>query len=152
MLFPAVDATHHSDAQELIRLEAISDQGTFHIVVFWEPSELGKTSAFNITFYDSQTETPLEDIRYDFSVYHENGRLFLNRTLQHSPDQNVLFSETGGYLIQIGNIEGLGEGLSIPIQVTPEFPYSYFVSAIPVVGTVLVIRVAKNLFRSPRSE
>ena len=55
-----------------------------------------------------------------------SARLLLGRRViaagQLAGQQAFTFKEPGPYTITIDNIEGLGEGVKMPIQVTPEFP------------------------------
>jgi hypothetical protein len=110
-------------AQEQIKLEGKSDKGAFIVDVTWLPSSIGKVNTFDINFSDPETHTLIEDVKYDISIYSEDTRqTIIQKIDQYATQQKLSFGKPGSYLIRILNIEDLGENVSIPIQVTPEFP------------------------------
>lgn len=136
-------------AQEQIRLEAVTDQGTFKVEIMWIPNDIGSANMFEIHFVDSDTGSEIEDIKYDVSIYRES-RPEIQRLDQTSIFQEFFFEEMGSYEIRIDDIEDLGERATIPIQVTPEFQHEVFVLAAAAVGIgVLAARASNgnNLFR-----
>lgn len=135
-------------AQEQITLEASSDQGTFLVEIIWTPAEIGSAHVFDIRFVEPETGEEIEDIQYDFSIYGSGDREVLRRD-QTAIRQEFTFEKTGSYEIRIDDIEGLGEGVAIPIQVTPEFPLGAFaLSAIAFsIAMLAVRRSSNNLFR-----
>jgi hypothetical protein len=116
-----VSAFQRASAQPIIHLEGLSDQKTFIVKIEWTSAEIGNENQFNVTFYDSDTKTLIEDVRYDFEILGSAGNPLMVVNDTGNPIQRVTFAQNGAYIVEIGNIEGLGEGLKIPIQVTPEF-------------------------------
>jgi hypothetical protein len=139
-------------AQEQIRLEAVSDQGTFKIEIMWIPDDIGSPNMFEIHFVDPDTGSEIEDIKYDISIYRDD-RPEIQRLDQTSIFQHILFEEMGSYEIRIDDIEDLGEGATVPIQVTPEFNLKVFILSAAAIG-IAVLAAARaingnNLFRHP---
>jgi hypothetical protein len=108
-------------AQEQITLEAASNQGTFMIEITWTPNHIGSANEFDIRFIEPETGEEIEDVVYDISIYRDEDREIL-RGDQTVTRQEFTFDEPGSYVIRIDDIDGLGERVAIPIQVTPEFP------------------------------
>ena len=133
-------------AQEQILLQATSDQGTFLVEIAWTPAEIGSTHTFDIRFVEPETGEEIEDVLYDFSIHGSGGREVL-RLDQTVIRQEFTFEETGSYEIKIDDIEGLGEGVAIPIQVTPEFPLVVFVLTAIAFSMVIFAAKHNNLFR-----
>jgi hypothetical protein len=135
-------------AQEQIVLEAPSDQGTLTVEITWTPDDIGSGHSFDIRFIEPGTGEEIEEVIYDFSIYNDGSREVLRRG-QSATQQEFTFDEQGSYTIRIDNIDGLDENVSIPIEVTPEFPLGALVLiAIAISATVLVARRnSNNLFR-----
>jgi hypothetical protein len=139
----------HVAAQEQIRLEALTDQGTFRVEIMWTPNDIGSANTFDIRFIDPDTDSEIEDVKYDISISRE-GRPDFQRLDQISTFQEFSFEEQGSYEIRIGNIEDLGEGVTIPIQVTPEFRlevFFMFVASCLGAAVIAARRNGNNLFR-----
>jgi hypothetical protein len=129
-------------AQEEIRLEAVTDQATFKVEILWMPSDIGNVNNFEIHFIDPETGSEIEDVKYDFSIY-KDGRPEIQRLDQVSTSQEFFFEEVGSYEISIDDIEDLGERVTLPIQVTPEFQSQIFVLSAAALGlAVLAIAIA----------
>jgi len=137
-------------AQEQIPLQATSDQGTFIVEIIWIPHDIGSAHTFDISFIEPETREEIEDVVYDFSIYNDGFREVIRRD-QITTRQEFTFDEPGSYSIRIEKIEGLGEGASVQIQVTPEFPLGGLVlMAIAFGASVMAIRLNRNsLFRQP---
>ena len=135
-------------AQEQTRLEAVTDQGTFKVRIIWTSNATGGANMFEIHFMDSDTDSEIEDIKYDISIYRDD-RPEIQRLDQVSIFQEFFFEEVGSYQIRIDNIDDLGEGATVPIQVTPEFQHEMFVLSAVAVGIVMLVARANgnNLFR-----
>jgi hypothetical protein len=137
-------------AQEQIRLEAVSDQGTFKVEIMWTSNDIGSANMFEIHFVDPDTGSEIEDIKYDISIYRD-ARPEIQRLDQTSIFQEFFFEEVGSYEIRIDDIEDLGEGATVPIQVTPEFQLEVFVFAAATLGIAVLVIAARsdnnNLFR-----
>ena len=101
-------------------IESTSDQGTFLVHASLVPDRL-QDNAISITFVDPETHKEIEDVVYDFAIYSDSGAL-INKTAQTATIQKVSFGSEGSYRIVISNIEGLGEGATFNVRVTPEFP------------------------------
>lgn len=110
-------------AQDLIKLQAPSDNGTFLVEINWTTNKIGQLNRFDIHFIDPETRTEIEDVKYDISVYNENGKLELQRANQMTTQQELSFGSPGSYIIKINDIDGLGENATIPLQATPEFSF-----------------------------
>lgn len=135
-------------AQEHIVLEAASDQGTFTVEITWTPDDLGDENAFDIRFIEPETGVEIEEVIYDFSIFRAGDREVVRRD-QMVTRQEFTFDEQGPYEIRIDNIEGLGEGVSVPIQVTPEFPAGALAVVAGALGATVFFawRYCNNLFR-----
>ena len=141
-LFSSILTLQSITAQEEIRLEAVTDQATFKVEIFWMPSDIGSVNNFEIHFIDPDTGSEIEDVKYDFSIY-KDGRPEIQRLDQVSISQEFFFEEVGSYEISIDDIEDLGERVTLPIQVTPEFQSQIFVPSAAALGlAVLVITAA----------
>jgi hypothetical protein len=137
-------------AQEQIRLEAFTDQGTFRIQIIWTSNKIGSANAFEVHFEDPDTGEEIEDVKYDISIYRED-KLEVQRLDQVLVFQEFSFEDMGSYEIRIDDVEDLGEHATIPIQVTPEFGLDQILLTAATIGAVLVIAVRSNnnnLFRS----
>jgi hypothetical protein len=137
-------------AQGQIRLEALSDQGTFRVEITWTPTNIGSPNRFDICFIEPDTGSEIEDIKYDISIYSDD-KPEIRRLDQVSTFQEFSFEEEGSYEIRIEDIEDLGEGVTIPIQVTPEFRFELFLfsAAALCVAVIAAKRNGNNLFRQP---
>ncbi len=148
-LFLIIATFQPISAQEQIRLRAVTDQGTFRVELIWTPNDISRANTFEIHFIDPETGIEIEDVKYDISIYRD-GRPEISRTDQVSTFQEVFFEEAGSYEIRIEDIEDLGEGVIVPIQVTPEFQSEVFLLFIASFGIAIVVaRIAggNNLFR-----
>jgi hypothetical protein len=141
-----------TSAQEQIRLEAVSDQGTFKVEIMWTSNDIGTANEFELHFIDPDTGSEIEDAMYDISIYRD-ARPEIQRFDQTSTFQEFFFEEVGSYEIRIDNIEDLGERAIIPIQVTPEFQLKVFVFAAAAALSIGVLSArasnGNNLFRHP---
>ena len=138
-------------AQEQIRLEAVSDQGTFKVEIMWTSNDIGSANEFEIHFVDPDTGSEIEGVKYDITIYRDASHE-IQRLDQTSIFQEFFFEEIGSYEIRIDDIEDLGERAIIPIQVTPEFQLNVLVPAAAAVSIgVLAARATNgnNLFRHP---
>jgi hypothetical protein len=139
-----------TSAQEQIRLEAVTGQGTFKVEIIWISNDIGSANTFEIHFFDPDTGSEIEDITYDISIYRDD-KPEIQRLDQTSIFQEFFFEEMGSYEMRIDDIEGLGERAIVPIQVTPEFQLEVFVlSAAAVVLSIAILAAranGNNLFR-----
>ncbi|HEX2471492.1 MAG TPA: hypothetical protein VHJ59_01950, partial [Nitrososphaera sp.] len=62
-LLSSILAFQSISAQEQIRLEAVSDQGTFKVEIMWISNNIGSPSMFEIHFVDPDTGSEIEDIK-----------------------------------------------------------------------------------------
>jgi hypothetical protein len=150
-LLSSILAFQPTAAQEQIRLEAVTEQGTFKVEIMWIPNDIGSANIFEIHFVDPDTGSEIEDIKYDISIYRDD-RPEIQRLAQTSIFQEFFFEEVGSYKIRIDDIEDLGEGATVPIQVTPEFQLKVFVLSAAAVGIAMLAARASNgnnLFRHP---
>jgi hypothetical protein len=135
-------------AQGQIRLEAVTSQGTFRVEIMWTPNNIGSTNTFDIHFIDPYTGSEIEDIKYDFAIYRDDTAE-IQRLDQISIFQEFSFVEQGSYELRIDDIDDLGERVTIPIQVTPEFRREVFVFAAGGLGVAVIAarHNGNNLFR-----
>jgi hypothetical protein len=134
-----------ASAQEQIMLETTSDQGTFRIEILWTPAEIGSGNTFVICFLDSETGREVEDMRYDLLVFKDGSQSpEVRRAGQTATVQHLSFDEPGRYVVRIDDIDGLGEGAQLPIQVTPEFPLA-LVAAAAAVGIAVIAAKSNRL-------
>ena len=149
-LFASVLACTQAVAQEQILLEAASDQGTFKVEITWIPDDIGSANTFEISFIEPETVVEIEDVVYDFSIYNGDYREVLRRD-QTATRQEFTFDEPGSYQIRMDDIEGLGEGVVVPIEVTPEFTNGTLVAVAASLALVLLTGLrnfnTNNLFR-----
>ena len=143
-LFPNILTLQSITAQEEIRLEAVTDQATFKVEILWMPSDVGNVNNFEMHFIDPDTGSEIEDVKYDFSIY-KDGRPQIQRLDQVSISQEFFFQEMGSYEISIDDIEDLGERVTIPIQVTPEFQPPAFELFAAAAGLAVVLAIAAAL-------
>jgi hypothetical protein len=74
-----------------------------------------------------------------------------HRSNQTAAMQKYIFEGEGSYALRIENINGSGENdsISIPIQVTPEFPLGVFaLMSVTLVAIVIATRSRRLLVRS----
>jgi hypothetical protein len=150
-LFSTILTLQPITAQEQISLGALSDGGTFKVEILWIPNDIGNVNKFEIHFFDPDTGSEIEDIKYDISIY-KDDRPQLQKLDQVSISQEFFFEDPGSYEISIDNIEDLGERVTIPIQVTPEFrPQILVLSAAAALGLagLAASSNSNNLFRHP---
>ena len=148
-LFLFTSAIKPTSAQEQIRLHTVTDQGTFRVELIWTPNNIRRANTFEIHFIDPDTGIEIEDVKYDITIYRDD-RAEIQRLDQVSTFQEVSFEEAGSYEIRIEDIEDLGEGIVVPIQVTPEFQPKVFLLFIAALGiAMLAARTSggNNLFR-----
>jgi len=134
-------------AQEQIKLEAASDQKTFLVEITWTPDDIGRANTFDISFVDPDTRKEIEEVKYDISIY-SGDRREVQRTDQVVTQQKFSFNDPGSYKIRIDDIDGLDENVSIPIQVTPEFPAGALALAATIIGATIFFarRNSNSLF------
>jgi hypothetical protein len=134
-------------AQEQTKLQAKSDHGAFLVEITWTPDNIGRANTFDIRFIEPETGREIEDVKYDISIYN-GGTREAQRTDQDLLQQKFSFTEPGSYMIRISSIDGLDENVSIPIQVTPEFPVGVLALVAPIIGAIIVIakRNSNTLF------
>ena len=146
-LLASLLAANHAYAQEQIVLETSSDQGTFTVEITWTPDDIGAPNTFDILFIEPETGEVIEGVIYDFSIYQEGRREAMWRD-QTATQQEFAFDKAGAYEVRVEDIEGLGERVAIPIQVTPEFPVGAIALVAATLGAaVFAARNSNKLFR-----
>ena len=136
----------HAQEEQQIRLEAVSNQGTFKVEIMWIPNDISSANMFEIHFVDPDTGIEIEDIKYDISIYRAyRPEPEIQRLDQTSIFQQIFFEQVGSYEIRIDDIEDLGEWAIIPIQVTPEFQLKVlFILAASALGIAILVARASN--------
>jgi hypothetical protein len=139
----------HTAAQQQIQLETLTEEGTFIVEIIWTPDDIGRDNTFSIRFIEPETSTEMVDMKYNIIVYEESGSQQLRRVDQTATEQRFSFEQAGSYTIRIDDIDGLGEGASFPIQVTPEFPAGIIGAVAGLMGAIAILarRNSNNLFR-----
>ena len=119
------------------------------VEMIWTPDDIGRDNTFSIRFIESDTGEEMEYVEYTIIVYGEDGSQQLRRVDQTASEQRFSFKEAGAYTIRIDDIDGLGEGASFPIQVTPEFPAGTLMAIAGLVGVIAILasRNSNSLFR-----
>lgn len=117
------------------------------VEIAWTSADIGKANTFDIRFIEPETRREIEDVKYDISIYNGNTRE-AQMTDQDSVQQKFSFSDPGSYTIKISNIDGLDENVSVPIQVTPEFPAGALMLAATIIGAMIFVarRNSNTLF------
>lgn len=117
------------------------------VEITWTSANIGKANTFDIRFIEPETGREIEDVKYNISIYNGNTRE-AQMTDQDSVQQKFSFNDSGSYTIKINNIEGLDENVSIPIQVTPEFPAGVLMLAATIIGAMIFVarRNSNTLF------
>jgi multidrug efflux pump subunit AcrA (membrane-fusion protein) len=153
-LLAAQTASAQQQPLSPIMLEALSDQGTFRVEMAWTPADIGAGNIFGIRFIEPETNIELEDIRYDILLSRgDNTVQQLRKVDQTSLQQKFRFEEPGTYRIMINDIDGLDETVTIPIEVTPEFPAgAAALTTATTIGAAILFFAARrsnnnNLFR-----
>lgn len=137
-------------SDEPLTLEGLTDQGTFKVELHWLTSDIGSANRFDLVFRDNYTGTIVENVRYDWDVIGSTPITAYHRINQNSTSQEVTFPSGGAYNVRISNIEGLGEGITFHIEVTPELQPEALPSvfALAIVASILIGKRNGNLFRS----
>lgn len=139
------DAAAQTEKGTMQKLEVTSDQGTFRVEVQILPGELERPTVFQLNFFDSETDTEIEDVIYEFVIVDKGaGTNAVSRQDQTATEQRYLFKEQGPYLLIIRNIENLGEDASIPIEVTPEFSTAILITVVTLMTLVFAARLTKR--------
>lgn len=136
-------------------LERTTTDGS-HIILTWDPVDIQPNSTvnFGLALRDA-SNSPIQNIAYDFTVKDANGQLIQEFRNQQAPSGNathqVTFNSTGPQIItvQINSIGGQTTGQVIQatdfnIVVVPEFPISAAIVSGALLGLVVVIMRAKG--------
>jgi len=107
------------------------------VEITWMPEDIGSANVFDLHFIEPETGEEIEGVVYDISIYNGGDREILRRD-QTATRQEFTFDKPGSYTIRIDNIEGLGERVAIPIQVTPEFPTQTVALVVVALGAVVI--------------
>lgn len=142
---------------EVIVLTAVSvgnqTDNNYDARIVWTPADLGQPNNFHIEIFDAnqlESRDPMA-VRFDIKIY--QGDKYLrpaeptgNNAVQNadfSHDYTFVFLEAGSYSLAIEDIENQGEGVTIPIQVTPEFPIVTGVSIV-LASTIAVVLIVSR--------
>lgn len=131
-----------------LKLSRQSNGGSYIAEIRWIPGEPGINNSFYVSIYDSNHKW-LPSASYDFAI---NGDAQATKVSENGSETTrlfkYLFQRQGSYSIILGNINGSGESIQIPIQVTPEFPTSIVIIATAgVIGFVILIGRIKFFVR-----
>jgi hypothetical protein len=156
ILFFADEVNYHLNVVEAaqspsIPLQGTSTSGDFKVELNWTSADIGSENTFGIKIMDRDGQA-LSGATYDVMLF--KGDQHLNETHrsgQTAAMQHYTFQEEGSYTLRIENINGSGENdsISIPIQVTPEYPLGVFtLLAVTVAGMVIATRSRRLFVRS----
>lgn len=107
-------------------------EGRYNVTVLWFSDDIGQENNFSIRVYDTETNEEVYDgLTLDFSIA-QGDRVLVSKQLtgpatpnteetQYSYGDRYAFEGEGSYSLRIGNINGSGESVEFPVQVTPEF-------------------------------
>ena len=129
-----------------LKLKGTSSGGSYLAEVNWSPAEPGLNNSFYVSIYDSNHKW-LPSASYNFTV---DGAAEAKRTGENASETTRIFryqfAQQGAYSIVLSNINGSGESIQIPIQVTPEFPTSVVLAVASVIGAVVIVG-RTNIFK-----
>lgn len=149
----AADWTYHLivEGGQLIPLQGTSSTRDFRVEINWTSADIGSENTFSLKLMDANGQE-LRDATYDVMLF--KGEMHLDETHrsdQTAREQKYIFDEQGSYTLRIENISDSGANnyISIPIQVTPEFPLGVFaLTAATFAAIVGATRSKKLLSRS----
>jgi hypothetical protein len=142
----------HSEDGQAITLQGPSTSDDFELEVGWTPDDIGSENIFAIKIMDANGQQ-LEGATYDVMLFKGDQHLDeTHRTGQTASTQEYIFDEAGSYSLRIENIDGSGasDGISIPIQVTPEFDTIVVILMTIGIAGVIVIRRQAGFTRATR--
>lgn len=129
-----------------LKLKGTSSDGSYLAEVTWSPAEPGQNNSFYVSIYDSNHKW-LPSALYNFTI---DGETEAKRTGENASETTRIFryqfAQQGAYSIVLSDINGSGESIQIPIQVTPEFPTSAVLALASVIGTVVIVG-RTNIFK-----
>lgn len=154
ILFYSDELRYHlniAEAEESgsIPLVGATASGQFEVQVEWTPDDIGSENTFIIKIMDPNGNI-LNNVTYDVMFFREDQYLDeTHRSNQTASEQKYTFADEGSYIIRIENINGSGENeqVSIPIQVTPEFPIGLFALIGSAFGLIIfMVRLKRTIF------
>ncbi len=137
--------------QEPIMLEGTSSSGNFNVKVNWTSNDIGAENTFDLKFFDAASGNEISNPTYSVMLFKGQEHLDdSHREDQTASQQTYTFDEPGNYILRIENINGsgTGDGIEIPIQVTPEFPSMMVMLALvaALFGTILITATRRKSF------
>ena len=96
------------------------------VQINWFSRDIGEESVFAVILRDGSGQS-IEDAEFDFAIIQDGQEVMRSHiTEPSSPGQAYgaqhSFTSAGSYVIVVENINGTGERVEFPVQVTPEFP------------------------------
>jgi hypothetical protein len=130
-------------------LQGTSDDGAFKVMIDWKKNDnINKENTFDLTFIESKSGVHIENIIYDIMLFKDDKHITeSHRSAQTAKQQKFVFADQGSYTLRIENINKTGAGINIPIQVTPEFPFS-ILAIMTILFSTIVIATRSKFFRS----
>jgi inhibitor of cysteine peptidase len=107
-------------------------EGKYNVTVLWFSNDIGQENNFSIRVYDTETNEEIYDgLTLDFSIA-QGDKVLVSKQMtgpafpsteetQFAYGDRYAFESEGSYSLVIGNINGSGESVEFPMQVTPEF-------------------------------
>lgn len=128
-----------SSSPQAVLLSGASSKGTYSANIYWWPSPTQSNNEFVVTILDAN-HAVISSASYTFAVFGD-GDVAKKGEGQSSTGKMYAyqFEKSGSYTLRVSNINGSGEYIEIPIQVTPEFPLSLMLVAAVAVGTVATL-------------
>jgi len=151
-----------SGSGEITSSEIASDSGGIHVLLDWEPKQLGAGSetTLNLTFVDVFKDNAKlqEDVKYDIRMLDKDGNAVYTKTdlvaKAGSDTQTMTFPADETYRAEVVVKELLQEGrapdtsrngIARGIVVVPEFPAGIVIAIAGIFGAIVVIqRVART--------
>jgi inhibitor of cysteine peptidase len=132
-------------------------EGKYNVTILWFSDDIGQENNFSIRVYDTETNEEVYDgLTLDFFIA-QGDQILVSKQLtgpafpnteetQFAYGDRYAFEDEGSYSLRIGNINGSGESVEFPTQVTPEFgSLAILVLAITaLVGVVTASRLASR--------
>ncbi len=132
-------------------LKSDGSGGSYFVDITWfsSPLQIYEQSEFVLTIYDKETLLPVSDAKYDFVLLNATSQeIFRKSGFANAGGsfENYRFTEKdlGGMILRIENINGSGEFVELPINVTPEFSASTLMVFVVIFSLIPLFSLMKN--------
>jgi hypothetical protein len=144
----AAQAVEATNSVQVITIDKVTDNQRYEAHITWTPDEIGKTNSFRVTLFDPKelgARQPLND-NYDLKIYQDDRNVVPSKVVSFpngTTEYSVAFPYRGAFTLAV-EIDGAGERIEMPIQVTPEFPVAATISIAAVGAVVAVVIVGRG--------